>query len=83
MSLPYYTRRRGDDINRLFAVRNLLSHVKRVSEIFAMLHARRLPAALRRMKLEELIAKLGQIEEQASLTLTEYPQTLTLERARL
>jgi hypothetical protein len=40
-------------------------------------------SALRRMKLEELIAKLGQIEEQASLTLAEFPQTLTLERARL
>jgi hypothetical protein len=35
------------------------------------------------MKLEELVAKLAQIEEQASLTLSEYPQTLVPERARL
>jgi hypothetical protein len=35
------------------------------------------------MKLEELIAKVAQIEEQASLTLSEYPRGLTVERQRL
>ena len=35
------------------------------------------------MKLEELITKLGQIEQQASLTLSEYPHGLTVERQRL
>lgn len=35
------------------------------------------------MKLEELVTKLGQIEEQASLTLSEYPHGLTVERQRL
>jgi hypothetical protein len=35
------------------------------------------------MKLEELIAKIAQIEEQASLTLDEYPRGLTVERQRL
>lgn len=35
------------------------------------------------MKLEELIAKMQQIEEQASLTLDEYPHGLTKERVRL
>jgi hypothetical protein len=39
--------------------------------------------ALRRMKLEELIAKMEQIEEQASLTLHEYPHGHTKERVRL
>ena len=38
---------------------------------------------IRRLKLEELIAKLAQIEEQASLTLSEYPHGLTVERQRL
>lgn len=40
-------------------------------------------AALRRMKLEDLLSKLEQIEQQASLTLREYPNGLTLERQRL
>ena len=35
------------------------------------------------MKLEEIIAKLSQIEEQASFTLSEYPHGLTVERQRL
>ena len=35
------------------------------------------------MKLEELITKLEQIEQQASLTLDEYPHGLTVERQRL
>ena len=35
------------------------------------------------MKLEELIAKMQQIEEQASLTLDEYPHGHTKERVRL
>ena len=35
------------------------------------------------MKLEELAAKLAQIEEQANLTLGEYPHGLALERQRL
>jgi len=35
------------------------------------------------MKLEELIAKIAQIEEQATLTLSEYPRGLTVERLRL
>lgn len=35
------------------------------------------------MDQEELISKLGQIEEQAQLTLTEFPQTLTKERQRM
>lgn len=39
--------------------------------------------ALRRMKLEELIAKIEQIEEQVSLTLHEYPRGHTIERQRL
>jgi hypothetical protein len=38
---------------------------------------------LRRMKLEEILTKLEQIEEQAALTLTEYPRGLTVERQRL
>ena len=40
-------------------------------------------AALRRMKLEELLSKLEQIEQQATLTLHEHPNGLTLERQRL
>ena len=35
------------------------------------------------MKLEELLGKLEQIEQQAALTLQEYPNGLTLERQRL
>jgi hypothetical protein len=35
------------------------------------------------MKIEELITKLEQIEQQAALTLTEYPHGLTVERQRL
>jgi hypothetical protein len=38
---------------------------------------------LRRLKLEELISKLEQIEEQVSLTLHEYPHGHTIERQRL
>jgi molybdopterin converting factor small subunit len=38
---------------------------------------------LRRLKLEELISKLAQIEEQVSRTLDEYPHGHTLERQRL
>jgi hypothetical protein len=38
---------------------------------------------LRRMKLEELATKLEQIEQQAALTLGEYPHGLTVERQRL
>lgn len=49
--------------------------------IFAMLPVKSKP--LRRMKLEELIAKMEQIEEQARLTLDEYPHGLTKERVRL
>ncbi len=40
-------------------------------------------AAHRRLKLEELIAKIEQIEQQAALTLHEYPRGHTLERQRL
>lgn len=35
------------------------------------------------MKQQELIAKLEQIEEQARLTLEEYPKILTRERQRM
>ena len=35
------------------------------------------------MKLEELLKKLEQIEQQAALTLAEYPHGLTVERQRL
>lgn len=35
------------------------------------------------MKREELVAKLHQIEEQARLTLEEYPKILTRERQRM
>lgn len=38
---------------------------------------------LRRLKLEELISKIAQIEEQVSRTLDEYPHGHTLERQRL
>lgn len=38
---------------------------------------------LHRIKLEELAAKLAQIEEQANLTLHEYPHGLSIERQRL
>jgi hypothetical protein len=37
----------------------------------------------RRMKLEDIIRKLAQIEEQAASTLHEYPHGLTVERQRL
>lgn len=39
--------------------------------------------SLRRLKLEELIAKMQQIEEQVALTLHEYPHGHTIERQRL
>lgn len=39
--------------------------------------------SLRRMKLEELISKIEQIEEQVHLTLHEYPRGHTIERQRL
>jgi hypothetical protein len=39
--------------------------------------------ALRRMKLEDIAQKLAQIEEQAALTVAEYPRGLTVERQRL
>jgi hypothetical protein len=39
--------------------------------------------SLRRMKLEELIGKIEQIEEQVHLTLHEYPRGHTIERQRL
>lgn len=39
--------------------------------------------ALRRMSLEELIAKLAQIEEHASLALSEHPRGQILPRMRL
>lgn len=35
------------------------------------------------MKLEDLITKVEQIEQQAALTLSEYPHGLTVERQRL
>ena len=35
------------------------------------------------MDQEELLNKLGQIEEQANYTLAEYPKTLTRERLRM
>ena len=40
-------------------------------------------ATYRRLKLEELISKIEQIEQQAALTLHEYPQGHTVERQRL
>ena len=39
--------------------------------------------ALRRIKLEDLLSKVEQIEEQANLTLSEYPHGHTIERQRL
>jgi hypothetical protein len=39
--------------------------------------------ALRRLDLKELIAKLEEIEQQASMTLKEYRERLTPERQRL
>jgi hypothetical protein len=48
-----------------------------------MLRAAKMTSAIRRMTLEELLAKLQQIEQQAALTLDEYPQGLTVERQRL
>ena len=35
------------------------------------------------MKLEEIVTKLEQIEQQAALTISEYPHGLTVERQRL
>ena len=40
-------------------------------------------AALRRLKLEDLVSKIDQIDEQAALTLSEYPSGHTVERQRL
>lgn len=40
-------------------------------------------ASLRRIKLEDLLSKVEQIEQQANLTLTEYPHGHTVERQRL
>ena len=40
-------------------------------------------SSLRRMKLEEIVLKLEQIEQQAALTISEYPHGLTVERQRL
>lgn len=40
-------------------------------------------AYLRRIKLEDLLVKVQQIEEQATLTLSEYPHGHTVERQRL
>ena len=48
-----------------------------------MLRAAKITSAIRRLKLEELLAKLQQIEQQAALTLDEYPHGLTVERQRL
>ena len=48
-----------------------------------MLRTARITSAIRRLKLEELLAKLQQIEEHAALTLDEYPRGLALERQRL
>ena len=48
-----------------------------------MLRSAKITHALRRLKLEELLTKLQQIEQQAALTLSEYPQGLTVERQRL
>jgi hypothetical protein len=39
--------------------------------------------SLRRLKLEELLLKIEQIEEQVTLTLHEYPHGHTIERQRL
>ena len=48
-----------------------------------MLRATKIPSVLRRMTLNELLAKLQQIEQQAALTLDEHPRGLTIERQRL
>lgn len=48
-----------------------------------MLRSAKITSAIRRLKLEELLAKLQQIEQQAALTLAEYPRGLALERQRL
>jgi len=48
-----------------------------------MLRSARITSTLRRLKLEELLAKLQQIEDQAARTLAEYPRGLALERQRL
>ena len=40
-------------------------------------------ATYRRLRLEELIVKIEQIEQQAALTLHEYPNGHTVERQRL
>ena len=40
-------------------------------------------ASLRRLKLQDLISKIEQIDEQAALTLSEYPNGHTIERQRL
>jgi hypothetical protein len=40
-------------------------------------------AALRRIKLEDLLSKVEQIEQQANLTLSEYPHGHTVERQKL
>jgi hypothetical protein len=40
-------------------------------------------AAYRRLKLEQLVTKIEQIEQQAALTLGEYPHGHTVERQRL
>lgn len=48
-----------------------------------MLRSARMTHALRRLKLEELLTKLQQIEQQAALTVSEYPHGLTVERQRL
>ena len=48
-----------------------------------MLRAAKITAEIRRLRLEELVTKLQQIEQQAALTLDEYPHGLTVERQRL
>jgi hypothetical protein len=40
-------------------------------------------SGLRRLKLEDLLAKVEQIDQQANLTLTEWPHGHTVERQRL
>ena len=48
-----------------------------------MLRTAKIVSAIRRLKLEEMLTKLQQIEQQAALTLDEYPRGLALERQRL
>jgi hypothetical protein len=48
-----------------------------------MLRTAKITSAIRRLKLQELLTKLRQIEQQAALTLSEYPHGLTVERQRL